>query len=241
MQHLVYSSVGGMQSQNLFDVERAWGVIDKWQIEQHIHDLGVPATILRPAGLMEDFTSPARFFQNGTLTVPWQDDLVMQLIAIDDIGALPALVLAKADTYLGHAMEITGDRLSAPQIAAALSKAADRPIPRTQVPLDMLWEHDPEVAGVHLGERVLLRSRRPVSLAGVRDRLTQRAAGQRHGRRWPSVGGRRVRPGNSSRPTARADMAQALYAPRRALHTVLAWTVPSSSMSSLRALPLSLW
>jgi NAD(P)-dependent dehydrogenase (short-subunit alcohol dehydrogenase family) len=28
-----------------------------------------------------------RFFQNGSLNVPWRDDLVMQLIAIDDIGA----------------------------------------------------------------------------------------------------------------------------------------------------------
>ncbi|MER5540712.1 NmrA/HSCARG family protein [Streptomyces mirabilis] len=148
VQHLVYSSVGGMQSQNRFYTERGWGPIDKWQIEQHIHDLGVPATILRPAGFMEDFTSPARFFQNGALTVPWHDDLVMQLVAIDDIGALAALVFAKADTYLGQAMEITGDRLTAPQIAAALSTAAGRPIPHTQVPLDILWEHDPEVAKV---------------------------------------------------------------------------------------------
>lgn len=148
VQHLVYSSVGGMQSQNRFYVEHGWGPIDKWQIEQHIHDRGVPATILRPAGFMEDFTCPARFFQNGTLTVPWHDDLVMQLIAIDDIGALAALIFAKADTYLGQAMEITGDRLTAPQIAAALSTAADRTIPHTHVPLDMLWEHDPEVAKV---------------------------------------------------------------------------------------------
>lgn len=148
VQHLVYSSVGGMESQNRFYMERGWGPIDKWQIEQHIHELGVPATILRPAGFMEDFTSPARFFQNGTLTVPWHDDLVMQLIAIDDIGALAALVFAKADTYLGQAMEITGDRLTAPQIAAALSAEAGRPIRHTHVPLDILWEHDPEVAKV---------------------------------------------------------------------------------------------
>lgn len=46
---------------------------------------------------MEDFTSPARFFQSGSLNVPWHDDLVMNLIAIDDIGAFAALALGERD------------------------------------------------------------------------------------------------------------------------------------------------
>jgi uncharacterized protein YbjT (DUF2867 family) len=148
VQHLVYSSVGGMQSQNDFYVGRGWGPIDKWQIEEHIRNLGLPATILRPAGFMEDFVSPARFFQDGSLNVPWHDDLVMQLIAIDDTGAFAALAFAEPGNYLGTALEITGDRLTAPQIAEALSTAAGRPIPHTQVPLDVLWEQVPEAAKV---------------------------------------------------------------------------------------------
>jgi len=148
VQHLVYSSVGGVESQNRFYLEHGWGPIDKWQIEQHIRDLGMPATILRPAGFMEDFTSPARFFQAGSLNVPWHDDLVMQLIAIDDIGAFTALAFAEPDSYVGRAMEITGDRLTAPQIAGALSTAAGRQIPRTQIPLEVLWQQNPEVAKV---------------------------------------------------------------------------------------------
>jgi len=148
VQHLVYSSVGGMQSQNDFYVERGWGPIDKWQIEEHIRKLDLPATILRPAGFMEDFVSPARFFQDGSLNVPWRDDLVMQLIAIDDIGVFAALAFAEPDAYLGKAVEITGDRLTAPQIADALSTAANRPIPHTRVPLKILWEHHPEAAKV---------------------------------------------------------------------------------------------
>ncbi|WP_214413104.1 NmrA/HSCARG family protein [Sphaerisporangium fuscum] len=148
VRHLVYSSVGGAESQNAFYLERGWGPIEKWRIEEHIRDLDLPVTILRPAGFMEDFTSPARFFQNGSLNVPWHDDLVMQLIAIDDTGAFAALAFAKPDEYLGKAIEITGDRLTAPQIAAKLSAAAGRPIPHTQVPLDALWEHAPEAAKV---------------------------------------------------------------------------------------------
>jgi uncharacterized protein YbjT (DUF2867 family) len=148
VQHLVYSSVGGVESQHRFYVERGWGPIEKWRIEEHIRDLDLPATILRPAGFMEDFTSPTRFFQHGSLAVPWRDDLVMQLIAIDDIGAFTALAFAHPNDYLGKAIEITGDRLTAPQIAAALSTAAGRPIPHTRVPLEVLWEHAPEAAKV---------------------------------------------------------------------------------------------
>lgn len=149
VQHLVYSSVGGAESQNRFYVEQGWGPIHKWQIEEHIRDLGVPATILRPAGFMEDFTSPARFFQNGSLNVPWHDDLIMKLIAIEDTGAFAALVFAEPDVHLGKAMEIAGDRLTAPQIADALGRAAGRRIPHTQVPLEIVWEHSPAAAKVY--------------------------------------------------------------------------------------------
>jgi uncharacterized protein YbjT (DUF2867 family) len=148
VQHLVYSSVGGVESQNRFYVEQGWGPIDKWQIERHIQELGISATILRPAGFMEDFTNPTRFFQNGSLNVPWHDDLVMQLIAIDDIGAFAALAFADPDTYVDRAVEIAGDRLTAPRIAAALGRAAGRPVSHARIPLDVLWDHAPEVAKV---------------------------------------------------------------------------------------------
>jgi uncharacterized protein YbjT (DUF2867 family) len=46
-------------------------------------------------------------------------------------------------------MEITGDRLTTPQIADALSAAAGRPVPHTQIPLKVLWEHSPAAAKVY--------------------------------------------------------------------------------------------
>jgi uncharacterized protein YbjT (DUF2867 family) len=50
--------------------------------------------------------------------------------------------------YLGKALEITGDRLTAPQIADGFSTAAGRPIPHAQIPLETLWEHAPTAAKV---------------------------------------------------------------------------------------------
>ncbi|MFJ9173205.1 NmrA/HSCARG family protein [Streptomyces sp. NPDC102360] len=167
VRHLVYSSVGGMIAQNRYYVEHGWNPINKWRIEQHIHDLGIPATILRPAAFMEDFTSPARFFQDGSLAVPWHDGLAMQLIAIEDTGALAALAFADPATHLGRAMEITGDRLTTPQIAAALSAAAGRPVPRTRIRHEVLWEHDPEVAKVYAWANETYYEADPGAVRGV--------------------------------------------------------------------------
>ncbi|MBE1603402.1 NmrA family NAD(P)-binding protein [Actinopolymorpha pittospori] len=49
----MFASVGG--------AERGTGISyweSKWQIEQHIHAIGLPATILRPVRFME--TTPSR-------------------------------------------------------------------------------------------------------------------------------------------------------------------------------------
>src|SRR2546423_199221 len=57
----VSSSAGGAESKTGFYFEPGGGPIEKGQTEQPTRGRGVPATVLRPAGFMEDFTSPARF------------------------------------------------------------------------------------------------------------------------------------------------------------------------------------
>jgi hypothetical protein len=50
VEHFVYSSVAG--------VERNSGIghwATKWEIEQHIRKLGLPATMIRPVSFMEDY------------------------------------------------------------------------------------------------------------------------------------------------------------------------------------------
>jgi len=53
MEHFVFSSVGG--------AERKSGIghfETKWEIENHIRKLGLPATMIRPAGFMENYFIP---------------------------------------------------------------------------------------------------------------------------------------------------------------------------------------
>src|SRR5919112_3623770 len=63
VQHLVYSSVGAAHrgmGQKHFE--------SKWQIEQYIHSLDIPYTILRPAFFMENYNWSRAYILNGIFT-----------------------------------------------------------------------------------------------------------------------------------------------------------------------------
>ncbi|WP_433171190.1 NmrA/HSCARG family protein [Actinoallomurus sp. CA-150999] len=116
--HLVYSSVGG--------VDRVRGIPhfdSKWQIEQHLNTLDLPATILRPASYMEGFTMRgAAQIGLSMMAATLGRDRTLQMIAVRDIGIFAALAFADPDGYLGRALELAGDELTVPQIADATGK-----------------------------------------------------------------------------------------------------------------------
>ncbi|KAA2255477.1 NAD(P)H-binding protein [Solihabitans fulvus] len=140
--HLVYMSTGGAERQSRV---RA---LAKWEIEEHIRAIGVPATILRPAGFMEDVVSQRFGLHTGRFATAVDPGVRFQLIAVRDIGAFAALAFGSPTDYLGRAVEIAGDALTPGEIAAALSRAAGRDIPYAQVPMDVLREHSPGAATV---------------------------------------------------------------------------------------------
>ncbi|MCE7007791.1 NmrA/HSCARG family protein [Kibdelosporangium philippinense] len=102
--HLVYASVA---SADLATGVPHWE--SKWQIEQHIRRIGIPATILRPVAFMDTFAS---------LDFPWPDDQLIQLVAVDDIGALATA--AFDGQFIGEVIELAGDELTPSQIKTAM-------------------------------------------------------------------------------------------------------------------------
>jgi uncharacterized protein YbjT (DUF2867 family) len=129
--HLVYSSVAG--------AERAAGVrafAGKREIEEHIREIGAPATILQPVAFMENYSDPAFGVQTGRLTTAFSPNVPEQLIALKDIGVFVESAFSNPAEYLGRTIAIAGDALTPPAIAEALSRAAGREIPYAQAPLD---------------------------------------------------------------------------------------------------------
>lgn len=118
VQHFVYTSVGG--------AERNSGIPhfeSKWQIEQHIRALNLPATILRPVAFMDNYNQMRPAILNGTFpSFGLRPDKTLQIIAADDIGALVALAFEKPSEYLGKAIEIAGDELTEAQLAETFTR-----------------------------------------------------------------------------------------------------------------------
>jgi len=133
IQHFVYSSV-----QSAEDLARVGGDANKWEIEQYILALGLPATILRPCLFMDDLLGPRYGVPSGTFAIAFQPDVAIGLIA--------ALAFEHPDEYLGKTIEIAGDALTLPQVAAAISRATGRSIPYAQIPVETVRQQNAKVA-----------------------------------------------------------------------------------------------
>ena len=124
VQHLVYSSVGSAHrgmGQKHFD--------SKWEIEQYIHSLGIPFTILRPVAFMDNYNWSRAYILNGTLTGRGlRPEKGVQMIAVEDIGVFTALVFANPQEFLGKTIELAGDELTEPQTAEVFSRVIGRPV-----------------------------------------------------------------------------------------------------------------
>jgi uncharacterized protein YbjT (DUF2867 family) len=133
-EHLVYTSVGGVERHGS-DAYRS-----KREIEEHIAGLDIPATVLRPVTFMENWASPQYVpgLPDGRLTTALRPEVPMQLIAADDIGVFAASAFERPDVYMGAAIELAGDALTAPQIAAAVSRASGREVTYEQLPYEAL-------------------------------------------------------------------------------------------------------
>jgi uncharacterized protein YbjT (DUF2867 family) len=124
IQHLVYSSVGAAHrgmGQKHFE--------SKWIIEQYIHSLELPYTILRPAAFFENFNWERASILNGTFNaLGLRPEKERQLIAVEDVAAFVALVFANPDQYSGKTIELAGDALTESQIAETFTKVIGRPV-----------------------------------------------------------------------------------------------------------------
>jgi uncharacterized protein YbjT (DUF2867 family) len=111
--HLVYSSAEG--------AERKSGLghyESKWAIEQHIRDLKLPATILRPVGFMDALGVPAmqRGMYLGMFKANWGVSHRVQFVATYDIGWFAARALEDPERYAGRVIPLAGDELNVADI-----------------------------------------------------------------------------------------------------------------------------
>ena len=135
VEHFVFSSVGG--------AERKSGIAHfetKWEIENHIRKLGLLATVIRPAGFMENYFIPQLEKQllKGRLLNPVRASKPLQTIASDDIGKFTSLAFAQPNRFIGLELEIAGSELNSPETAEVFSRVLGRRVKAHHLPLPVV-------------------------------------------------------------------------------------------------------
>ncbi|AYM09001.1 NmrA/HSCARG family protein [Agrobacterium tumefaciens] len=135
--HLVYSSVGaagkGVTGMGHFD--------SKTEIEEYIRSLDIGYTIVRPSSFMEMLMLPGMGLDQGEFNFLMRPDQAMQVIAVDDIGTIVAVILDAPAAYAGRTLEIAGDEVTGLDLQDVLSRAAERPITYHRFPDRLLAEN----------------------------------------------------------------------------------------------------
>jgi uncharacterized protein YbjT (DUF2867 family) len=135
VKHFVYSSVGG--------AERNTGIPhweSKWEVEKHTRSLGLPATVIRPAGFMEMYyiDQVEIGILKGKLADPIRGDKPYQTIATDDIGAFVALAFDRPAEFIGKELEIAGSELTNLEAAKVFSRVVGKPVKFQKLPLPLV-------------------------------------------------------------------------------------------------------
>lgn len=146
VKHFVYSSVGAAnQNTGIPHFE------SKWQIEQYINSLDLPATIFRPVWFMENFLWPQ--FRNsilkGTLPMPLKPEKTLQMIAVDNIGGFVAEAFEYPQQFIGREIDIAGDELTMPQVSQMLSKVIDREVKYVEIPMKEVEKFSKDMATMY--------------------------------------------------------------------------------------------
>lgn len=122
--HFIYSSVTAADEDTglaHFESKRA--------VEEHIGELGLDATILRPTFFMQNFETTWREdIEQGELAMPLAPDTTLQMVDANDIGVCAAMAINDPETFKGKVIELAGAEHTLEEICTAFSEALDREI-----------------------------------------------------------------------------------------------------------------
>ncbi|MFI5132419.1 MAG: NmrA family NAD(P)-binding protein, partial [Chitinophagales bacterium] len=108
----------------------------KAKIENHIKQIGLPYTIIRPSSLYDNFLLPqvkSRLLK-GKLVAPLSKDTVQQFISAEDIGRISAAIFMNPQKYMSQTLSLAAEEMSQTQVAEKFSKAWGREVKFQKLP-----------------------------------------------------------------------------------------------------------
>jgi uncharacterized protein YbjT (DUF2867 family) len=124
VEHLVYGSAGvGGGGKGVPSWE------SKVRVEDHLRELDLPFTILRPVAFMELMTDKSFYPAVGTWSM-WPrlmgDDRPVLWIAVEDLGSIAAIVFMNRDRWVGREVALTADVQSLAECRVLYREAVGR-------------------------------------------------------------------------------------------------------------------
>ena len=144
VEHFVYSSVGS--------AHRETGIAhfdSKAEVEDYLRRSGMPYTILRPVFFMQNWEMFGRDqILGGTFAQPLDPDRPLQMLDAEDIGVFAAMAFENPEGWIGREVDLAGDEMTMPEVAATFSRVIGREVGYYQVPWDQFEEAAGEEAAV---------------------------------------------------------------------------------------------
>ena len=141
--HFVYSSVAS--------ADTATGVPhfdSKYRVEEHLAASNLRWSVIAPVYFMDNLFLPDMLngLKDGTYSIALPADLPLQQVAVEDIGAFAAHVLANPEEFAGKRIDIAGDELSSLQSADVLASILGKPISVVEVPINGIRSFSEDLA-----------------------------------------------------------------------------------------------
>jgi uncharacterized protein YbjT (DUF2867 family) len=132
VKHFLYSSVYGA------DLHTGVAHIEsKFKIENHIKEIGLPFTIIRPTSLFENFLIPQvkKGILKGKLVQPVNKNTVLQYIAAADIGKVAATIFRDSEMYFGKTIPLATEQMDTGEVAHTFSAVLNKKIEYSKLPV----------------------------------------------------------------------------------------------------------
>lgn len=135
--HFVFSSIIGADRATEIGVFEA-----KRKIEQHVTDLDLSVTILRPTWFTYNLDRHRNDVRSGRLALPLADGVTLPILNVGDYGQFATQVFSDPERYTGQTIEIAGDEQTLESMASILSDVVGKPIEPIHVPIDELPDNE---------------------------------------------------------------------------------------------------
>lgn len=133
--HFVFSGVGSHEEETgipHFD--------SAWEIEQHIHEQDLPATILKPVFFYQNFEAFTEDVLEGTLALPLAEGVSLQMVDVGDVGRASAVAIANPEEFVGESYDLAGDELTLEETADIISTVSGVDVEAHHVPIEDAYE-----------------------------------------------------------------------------------------------------